>query len=103
MKGVQGGGIEFLTDADVLEALRRILGSRDFRADPSLPPLQGGAKPKISLREFLSEAVVLFTGPCARAAAAARIRNNKSNHPDWYDVVFGVNSRELGPHAKDCA
>ena len=39
----QGGGIEFLTDADVLEALRRILGSRDFRADPSLPPLQGGA------------------------------------------------------------
>ena len=38
-----GGGIEFLSDEDVLVALRRILGSRDFRADPSLPPLQGGA------------------------------------------------------------
>ena len=38
-----GGGIEFLADDDVLVALRRILGGRDFRADPSLPPLQGGA------------------------------------------------------------
>lgn len=38
-----GGGIEFLSDGDVLAALRRMLGSRDFRADPSLPPLQGGA------------------------------------------------------------
>ena len=37
------GGIEFLPDEDVLAALRRILGARDFRADPSLPPLQGGA------------------------------------------------------------
>ncbi len=37
------GGIEFLPDGDALEALRRILGARDFRADPSLPPLQGGA------------------------------------------------------------
>ncbi len=38
-----GGGVEFLSDGDVLAALRRILGSRDFRADPALPPLQGGA------------------------------------------------------------
>lgn len=38
-----GGDVEFLPDADVLAALRRILGARDFRADPSLPPLQGGA------------------------------------------------------------
>ena len=38
-----GGGIEFLPDGDVLEALRRILGARNFRADPALPPLQGGA------------------------------------------------------------
>ena len=38
-----GGGIEFLSDEDVLVALRRILGSRNFRADSNLPPLQGGA------------------------------------------------------------
>lgn len=38
-----GGDVEFLPDADVLAALRRILGARDFRTDPSLPPLQGGA------------------------------------------------------------
>ena len=38
-----GGGIEFLPDGDVLVALRRILGERNFRTDPSLPPLQGGA------------------------------------------------------------
>ncbi len=36
-------GIEFLPESDILSALRRILSSRDFRADPSLPPLQGGA------------------------------------------------------------
>ena len=38
-----GGDIEFLPDDDVLLALRRILGARRFCADPSLPPLQGGA------------------------------------------------------------
>ena len=38
-----GGELEFLAESDILLALRRILGSRDFRADPSLPPLQGGA------------------------------------------------------------
>ena len=39
----KAGGVEFLADSDILDALRRILGGRDFRADPSLPPLQGGA------------------------------------------------------------
>lgn len=38
-----GGGMEILPDEDVLLALRGILGTRDFRADPALPPLQGGA------------------------------------------------------------
>lgn len=38
-----GGSTEFLPEGDVLVALRRILGSRDFRTDPALPPLQGGA------------------------------------------------------------
>ncbi|MBO7721385.1 MAG: anthranilate synthase component I family protein [Kiritimatiellae bacterium] len=36
-------GMEILADADILQALRRILGEREFRADPALPPLQGGA------------------------------------------------------------
>lgn len=36
-------GTRFLPDADILSAIRRILSARDFRADPSLPPLQGGA------------------------------------------------------------
>ena len=38
-----GGATDFLPDADVLAALRRILGAREFKADPALPPLQGGA------------------------------------------------------------
>lgn len=37
------GGTEFLPESDVLLALRRILASRNFRANPALPPLQGGA------------------------------------------------------------
>ncbi|MBQ7251958.1 MAG: anthranilate synthase component I family protein [Kiritimatiellae bacterium] len=36
-------GTRFLRDGDILSAIRRILASRDFRADPTLPPLQGGA------------------------------------------------------------
>ena len=38
-----GGGTELLPEADILDALRRIVNARGFRPDPSLPPFQGGA------------------------------------------------------------
>ena len=36
-------GVSFLPDADILAALRRLFAERNFKADPDLPPLQGGA------------------------------------------------------------
>jgi len=36
-------GVRFLSDPDILSAVRRSLSARAFHADPSLPPLQGGA------------------------------------------------------------
>ncbi len=36
-------GVSFLPDPDILAALRRLFAERNFRIDPDLPPLQGGA------------------------------------------------------------
>ena len=36
-------GVSFLPDPDILAALRRLFTERNFRVDPNLPPLQGGA------------------------------------------------------------
>ena len=36
-------GVSFLPDPDILAALRRLFAERNFRVDPNLPPLQGGA------------------------------------------------------------